>query len=188
MGWNPLPVELIDFTAECEQDAVLISWKTLSEKNNHYFSLERSFDAKNWIAVARVEGSGTTNSPKNYSVLDKLKTNEVVYYRLNQVDYDARQEFYPALTTNCLNGEEALFVYPNPATDELTLECNILKNRSNAFIKIIDNMGRVCQHQPVVLNKGSNSVKLILSLPAGTYTILLFSNEFVFPAKRIVVR
>ncbi|MCS7073688.1 MAG: hypothetical protein NZ108_04390, partial [Bacteroidia bacterium] len=42
---NPLPVELLDFSAKLENDRVRLNWSTASERNNAHFTIERSKDA-----------------------------------------------------------------------------------------------------------------------------------------------
>lgn len=56
MVWDtPLPIELYEFDAfVTEEDEVLLEWQTLSEKDNDFFTVERSIDGRNWEAVGVV--------------------------------------------------------------------------------------------------------------------------------------
>ena len=55
---NPLPVTLLDFTAQVEGPAaVRLRWATVSELNNAGFAVERSVDARTFTAIATVAGA-----------------------------------------------------------------------------------------------------------------------------------
>ena len=70
-----LPVELVSFGATADHNAVALSWTTATEVNNYGFEIEKAAtgdqsSAITWNKVGFVEGSGTTNSPKEYSFTD----------------------------------------------------------------------------------------------------------------------
>ena len=70
---NPLPVELVSFTAtERQRDVITLDWRTASERNNKGFMVERSLDAKTWQQLAFVEGQGTVSSARNYVYQDQV--------------------------------------------------------------------------------------------------------------------
>ncbi len=54
-----VPVELISFNANIEDNTVFLSWETSSEINNSGFDIERMID-KDWEKISFVEGKGTT--------------------------------------------------------------------------------------------------------------------------------
>ncbi|WP_342088598.1 putative type IX secretion system sortase PorU2 [Dyadobacter sp. OTU695] len=85
----PLPVDLISFDAKkLGTDKVELIWKTASEKNNSHFIVERSYNARNFEAIGRVEGRGDSNTEVSYSFIDSKPLGGTSYYRLKQVDYD----------------------------------------------------------------------------------------------------
>ena len=51
-----LPVELSFFGGEIIGDENVIQWRTESEKDNDYFTVERSSDGENWSAFEIVNG------------------------------------------------------------------------------------------------------------------------------------
>ena len=72
---DPLPVELVSFTAELSGNTVTLFWTTETEVNNYGFDVERKMqDARyengEWEKIGFVEGYGTSNSPKDYSFSD----------------------------------------------------------------------------------------------------------------------
>ncbi|MEI6123157.1 MAG: autotransporter-associated beta strand repeat-containing protein [Bacteroidota bacterium] len=67
---NPLPIQLLSFDAECNNNSMAISWTTATETNNDYFTVERSTDATNWKFVCNVNGAGNSNSVITYRTVD----------------------------------------------------------------------------------------------------------------------
>jgi hypothetical protein len=104
---TPLPVELTSFTAALlNSNNAELSWSTATEVQSIGFEIDRKAIASEqltvtcplncqskvsnaqWMKVGFVEGSGTTNAPKNYSFTD-IKISAGRYaYRLKQIDRD----------------------------------------------------------------------------------------------------
>lgn len=91
---STLPVELAFFDANLKSDYILISWVTLTEVNNNYFTIEKSTDAKLWDEYYRMPGAGNTNTPSSYEFQDHDISSEIIYYRLVQTDYDGNFKVY----------------------------------------------------------------------------------------------
>lgn len=86
-GSTPLPVELIDFDAAYLDDHIHLSWSTASELNNHIFEIQKSISGEDFIPIAEVAGSGTSNEIKHYHFSD-YDISPTAFYRLKQIDYD----------------------------------------------------------------------------------------------------
>ncbi len=100
-----LPIELTALTATCDGRSSLIEWTTATEKNNDYFSLERSDDAVNFVEVARVAGAGNSIEPIDYAYTDYGIHGGDNYYRLVQVDYDGTRTVSEIVVANCIEPE-----------------------------------------------------------------------------------
>lgn len=107
---NPLPIKLVDFTASIvrEETAVLLDWQTESEVNNDFFTIERSSDGYNWLAIHKASGAGSSNSLLRYEHLDENPLSGISYYRLKQTDFDGEYEYFPVrsvILSNDMNGK-----------------------------------------------------------------------------------
>src|SRR5690606_29688855 len=60
-----LPVELAAFTARADGHDVVLRWRTMSERNNAGFAVERAHGAQ-WHESAFVPGHGSTTAPSAY--------------------------------------------------------------------------------------------------------------------------
>jgi hypothetical protein len=85
---NPLPISLIGFTAKPEGTYVRLDWATANERNNDFFTVERSADGDLFSPVLEVPGAGFSDLPLSYTDLDRSPLQGVSYYRLRQTDRD----------------------------------------------------------------------------------------------------
>ncbi len=124
----PLPVELTSFSATTIGSTVKLSWQTATEVNNYGFEVERMSNVKGqtsdtWEKIGFVEGSGNSNSPKDYSFVDD-KVNAGKYsYRLKQIDNDGQFEYSKTVEVD-MNGVKKYELtqnYPNPFNPTTTI-------------------------------------------------------------------
>jgi len=181
---NPLPVSLLDFTAECNGGGVEVHWSTATETNNDHFIVERSQDATNWQTVTTVQGAGNSNSSLNYQVLDAQPYGGTSFYRLRQVDYNGQSETFSAVAVKCNEGQPSVSFYPNPFTSGLSIDMvNI--GSGKATLIVYDMLGQKVLAKNLVSNELTNGT-LILDLEPlakGLYTIEFRSDSYSKIAK-----
>ncbi|MEZ4721504.1 MAG: hypothetical protein R2813_06455 [Flavobacteriales bacterium] len=102
---NPLPIELLDFSATPKDKQVLLHWETASEINNDFFTLERSRDASVFESIGTIPGAGSSNRPLEYQFVDDQPISGVSYYRLKQTDFNGEFE-YSGVEQVYLGGEK----------------------------------------------------------------------------------
>lgn len=183
--YDPLPITLLDFSANSEACEVTIQWSTATERNNDYFEVYRSLDGKLWDKIAVVKGSGNSSVKNDYAIQDNdVLSDETYYYYLNQVDYDGRSEaFNPVSVYNTCN-EQAIKIYPNPTNDMFEVELPFI-NTKGISIEILDNQGKLVQS---FTSKEQNSVfkNSIKHLPKGVYQVKVSSDEHSFSMVKLV--
>ena len=185
---NPLPIELTEFTATCQESNITLNWTTATELNNHYFVLEKSSDGTIWQTLSQINGSGNSNTIKHYSYVDNFKSSDITYYRLTQVDYNGMHKTYTMISSNCtFNKSDQMQLYPNPATNEIHADFSLTQNYGEGIIKIIDYLGRVCIEQKIQLSEGVSNNNMSINLPAGLYSVILYSDKTSFPVKELVI-
>ena len=114
LATSPLPITLKEFDAKTESDHVKIYWSTSSEKNNHYFVVEKSDDGKLFETLAIVDSKGDADTQQDYFVYDPDDETCYNYYRLKQVDYDGNYKTSKTIVI-CNEAEEFLInLFPNP--------------------------------------------------------------------------
>lgn len=183
-----LPVELVYFNGSCHLNEIELNWATASEKDNAYFLLEKSSNAFDWSLVAKINGSGTSNTTKKYSYHDPTSTNGLIYYRLSQIDKLGTGEVFKAIDIDCENSsQDQLLLYPNPSSFELNVRLNTTVDSKTGHLKIMNFTGKVVLETNIELTKGTNSFHIPLDLAAGTYFVSFDSEEITLPAQKITV-
>ncbi|MCW3085266.1 MAG: hypothetical protein JWP12_2632 [Bacteroidetes bacterium] len=129
----PLPIELLLFTAAVNGKDVDLNWKTATEVNNDFFTVERSADAMDFGFVDEVKGAGNSNQPINYFTKDNNPLPGTSYYRLKQTDFDGHYKYSNVVPVNIVSKDfELVNTYTNSAAGVLEITLN---NNSNYLIK-----------------------------------------------------
>ena len=156
---SPLPVELVNFQANCAGDGkVAVTWATASEHNSANFTVEKSRDGINWSVLATVAGAGNATQLINYSVDDNNSAAGVNYYRLTQTDVDGASETFNIASANC--GDNAplttVKVYPNPSAGDFYIDFSSEEIIGSSVITIADARGMEVYKMNVTVEKGNN--------------------------------
>ncbi len=176
----PLPVELLNFKANCVTNGVNLQWTTASETNNDYFNIERSNDATNWTVIAQIPGSGNSNQITNYSYIDEIAANATTYYRLKQTDFDGAHEYFNPVAVNCASDGEniTISVYPNPFKEIINIEINNFAY-PQAQIRIYDVIGKIISTEDfaTAANNSINTSYDLRKLAAGVYFVEVSAKD-----------
>lgn len=168
-SWDyaPLPVELTSFTAVTRGKNVELRWATATEVNNYGFEIEKrmkdELGSKKWEKIGFVEGSGTTNAPKEYSFSDALTANGTYVYRLKQIDRDGQFTYSPEVEVMMTQIAQTYALkqnYPNPFNPATTISFTV-PSAERATLKVYDLTGR---EVATLFNEVAN--------PGQTYNVL----------------
>ena len=183
-----LPIELVFFRGNHERGVNILEWQTATEINNDFFSIERSQDARTWEEIAKVAGNGNSDVILDYQYRDERPLYGSNYYRLKQVDYDGKSEYFHIILikTGDLPDLSIESTFPNPTTDEL--QVNYLSNNTIPIkLNIYDSNGLSVIKRDVENRPGFN--QLVLStdhLAPGIY-LLLMENRGSHFSRKIVI-
>lgn len=139
---NPLPIELVSFTASVRTEGVLLQWETASESNNSHFEVETSRDLRNWEIVGRVQGAGTALESTQYHLLDPSPQPGPNYYRLRQVDFDGTS-WHSAIVVVDWTGNGRFEVFPNPFGGAIGIRIADQDEAMPSIAELMDVNGRV---------------------------------------------
>lgn len=170
-----LPVELGSFKVSSFGKNVLLEWTTESEKNNDYFTIEKSMDGKNWQAVGQIDGQGNSLETMAYQFVDEEPFRGLGYYRIKQTDFDGNFE-YSVIQSIFFQTKNDTSIFPNPSTGQLFIKTNTKTNT----ILICNNLGQLVQK----LDAPPNSQTI--HLPRGNYYIRVISDEGVNIFQQII--
>jgi hypothetical protein len=176
-----LPVELVYFNVECENNQTGFSWQTASELNNKYFEIEKSEDAMHFVAAERIyPENGNANYVQNYSIA--LNTDErFTYFRLKQVDKNGKISFSKIQTKKCGMAASSVRIYPNPASDFLTIDFNGMIGEKT--ILVYDAIGQ----QVMNVKESADIVHLnINDLSGSVYLIKTLINDVPYKSVKFI--
>lgn len=99
LNCNPvqMPVELLSFIGNYDRsrNVNVLEWSTASERDNDYFSIERSQDGINWLLIRQEPGAGNSLSKIDYLYEDSdFYPGNISYYRLSQIDLNGSSEVF----------------------------------------------------------------------------------------------
>ncbi|MCP2043828.1 T9SS type A sorting domain-containing protein [Pontibacter sp. HSC-36F09] len=178
----PLPVELTSFTARLAADDAVLEWKTASEQDNDYFSVESSIDGRTFTPIGRVNGNGTTQLQRSYSFTDKNISRyraAGIYYRLRQVDYNGEFEFSQIRHVSAPGLPDAITLkaFPSPFDDYLEVLITSSEEQASSIV-LYNAQGRIMQSQTIALKRGINTISLTeLNLAGGIYFLKVTTAE-----------
>lgn len=117
-----LPVKLVYFDARAiKNDGVKLDWQTATERNNHYFTIERSPNGSDWDALRSIKGAGNSSIPLKYSLMDEHPLQGTLYYRLKQTDLNGEIEYLGIQAVNIDLANISITALPNPTADAIQL-------------------------------------------------------------------
>ncbi|MBI4946154.1 MAG: T9SS type A sorting domain-containing protein [Bacteroidetes bacterium] len=186
---TPLPIELLAFDAKQNGNSVNVQWSTAAELNSDYFLVQRSKDGIYFSDVTRVNAAGNSSTTRKYSTEDYEPYNGVSYYRLKQVDYDGKFSYSDVVAVQ-LHNEDAILVYPNPATQGEPFNVSISgENGKEVLVVIHDVQGRefyskintISSHREVI------AIAPFGKLATGIYCVTVSSDKAIYK-KRVVIK
>lgn len=183
---TPLPIELLEFKAICEQNTVNLYWSTASEKNVDYFTIEKSFDGINFYKVGNVIGAGNSSTLKNYQLNDPDYNGALTYYRLVETDFDGNIYYHGIRTVECDNENGFLNVFYSEGEG---IVANLYTGKFKKFeFTVYDAAGRLILNNIQSLSEGSYRIPVSDTkiLAKGIYFVSVFDGKEIKTVKVLV--
>ncbi len=182
---DPLPLQLLSFSATLQGKQTLLSWKTAHEQNANHFEIERKLSIDNSFSfLASIKAKGNS-SEELYQYADNLLTAGVTYYRLKEVDNNGQNKYSQIVLVNLKSTSvTTLKVYPNPVITQMNINFNASESKTYQ-LQLIDALGRTVISKQVACLLGNNTINWnVAQLAAGEYTLKAVGTE-VSPIKII---
>jgi len=176
---NPLPLELLNFSAKPKEDFISLNWESLDETNFSHFEVERSTDAVRFNFIEKVNGRNHTNI-NQYQLNDfNVRSGQRYYYRLKMVDLDGSYEYSPIRTAQ-LKNDLVFSLYPNPTNSILNISFE-----ENTVKEIIIQNAAGHEVYRIEANQHIHHMD-IATFPAGIYLCLVVDTNSTITSKRFV--
>lgn len=183
MGEISLPVHGLKLQVKPDKGHALLSFSTVQEFKSDYFIAERSMDGLHFDSLAQIKSgapNGYSSVPLYYNYRDPAPLKGTVYYRIVHVDFNG-DLMYSSVVPISENNQNALKVYPNPATSQ------VMVHLGNPFaetrIQVYSSAGALMYSKTI---SGKSGVTIQLSKwSAGIYLIVTETKGVVQKAKFI---
>jgi len=174
----PLPVELSGFKGTANGCSVKLDWSTATELNNSHFEVQHSTTGKEFQALKKVEGAGTTVETQSYTFLHESAAN-LNYYRLKQVDFDGTFEYSDVISiaSQCKSGID-VNIYPTLTKGEAVNVQLQTQTVGTLMFEVVDNYGKVIS-QRQLQGDATNFVEQfdVSDLVAGQYYLRVIDQN-----------
>lgn len=169
----PLPIELISFTGTDKGNYNLLEWKTASEINNDYFTLERSFKGIDWDILTIINGAGNSTSILHYASNDESPYTPITYYRLKQTDFNGTLKYSQIISIGKENISDSqnFNAYYNTEAIVITID-----NKEAGILKVFNSIGQLIFTKKI--NEGiTNDFINTNNWYGGIYFVVLENSE-----------
>jgi hypothetical protein len=168
---TPLPVGLLNFNAVAQNNSsVLLTWQTASEQNSRYFTVQRSRDGISFDSIGVVAAAGNSTALLGYNFTDPAPFPGYNDYRLMLMNLDGTQQA-SEIKRVWIGQPTQIVVYPNPATDFLTIEN---PGGLEGMVTLYDAGGRVVLRQELT---GYGATLSTGGLGVGVYHLVIVEQD-----------
>ena len=183
-AYGALPVTWLSFKTSWNGNNAKLQWSTSMEINNDYFEIERSFDNKSFEYMGQKKSSNNGNT-SYYTFEDigaKQAGQEVLYYRIKQIDKDGQYTYSIVQILNTQNtdknAEVNITVYPNPIVESANIKISGI-NSGQVSYTISDIGGKIIRTDIIATATGPETIKVIdmAGFAKGIYLLNIKGNN-----------
>jgi 1,4-alpha-glucan branching enzyme len=167
-----LPVSLVNFSGQKEENQNLLSWQVENEKNVNAYELQKSDDGESFSFLATINATGS----KNYSFTDKDISGGIQYYRLKMLDNDGHFSYSAIIKIERSVPAWLAKVSPNPFTGAMKVNLESVVSQKIILI-ITDLSGRQVFKGNREIAAGKNLIIIdeAAKLSQGTYLLSIIA-------------
>lgn len=186
---SPLPIEITDFSANCVDRSIVLSWATATEKNNDHFTIEKSDDGMTFRAIATVPGAGNSQSAIQYHYTDReaVAAASTVYYRLKQTDSNGTSKAFKTVSVNACDDKDNVVKINNSEEGELSVVFS-LQADDRYTLQLYDLMGRQVKSEQLDVPKAYALKTIDTEGLVEGYYMLVLQGTLVSKTQKVLVR
>jgi hypothetical protein len=160
---TPLPMQLVYFGGELQQDIVVLKWEVVRFVPILLFEIERTSDGLHWETIGNREPSSQL---LEYEYIDNQLFAGTVYYRLKQIGMGQEVAYSNIVPISRKITAEQVSLYPNPASQKAFID---LPTQEPCLLKCLNVLG---QYVPIAYIQKDKQVQIHLqNMPKGVYQI-----------------
>ena len=164
-----LPVTLLTFNGNLDNNNILLNWRTSSEQGSKYFDIEKSQDGTNFTTIGKLPAAGTSSSERVYHFTDR-KPYEYNYYRLKMINIDGKFTYSGTILIKNLNVSQLLWVGNNPFHDIINIHLAKIPQQS-IKVELINESGARVYFKEFTSTNFLNVDVSKLNMASGVYIL-----------------
>jgi predicted ribosome-associated RNA-binding protein Tma20 len=175
--------------AECTYDqflkaeefpiGVMLTWSTAAESNNSMFILEKSENGVDFATTGTVKGAGSAKAVKKYNFLDAQASNQKIYYRLKQVDFDGTYSYSEVMSFDKKYQTNLMLVQMASEMVSKSFDFTIdAVKEGGVVLQIIDGANVMVWQGTRMVSQGLNNLSVDMSgLRDGVYKVVMVMEK-----------
>jgi hypothetical protein len=171
-----LPLNILSLNVNYQSPFASIKWQVVNELQTDYYDVEFSLNAVDFVNIQNVSAKNTSNGL--YSINQNISnyTGNIFYYRIKQVDKNAKVYYSPIATLRISKNAE-ITISPNPFKSYLNISYTTSIAELIKF-SLLSNDGRKVAAKEMYVMKGANSIQIaeLDKLPPGTYFLQIVTT------------
>lgn len=181
---NTLPVTWLYFRGKSIHEKVLLEWGTTDEKNNNFFTIEKSTDGKLFEVLSIVNARKDVAVQEHYYSFVDEQPYSVSYYRISQTDDSGEKNYFRTIEVSTHSGTKVV---------QYVQESSIFVQISDAasgtgFIQLVSVDGRTMFSEKITLSKEQTIYKIDRPVQSGIYILHIESGgEKLYAGKVMTV-
>lgn len=180
-----LTTDIISFTGKTEGEKVKLQWTASREEPGVRYTVERSINGRNFMAIATVPGNNGQEALNTYAFTDAGPADKAVQYRIRLTN-TAQEKFSRIVKLTATT--DVLVNIANPFSDQLLI--TFTAERTEVWhVVLFDMAGQAVRRQKFIATAGINQLCLrnTTPLPDGLYTVQL-KGAAITATRRVLKR
>ena len=175
-----LPLTLLSFSAEKQNENALLKWTVTQQINVSYYEVQRSINSVDFSPVGKVYTTNNTILNNDYTYTDALNNinANAIYYRLRMVDRDGKFVYSPVRFISLIeSNDKQIQLSPNPATSLVVIKFADVPAGSYQ-LTVLDATGKMVSTKKIEVAPYSTIYfHRNLNMASGTYFININGNN-----------
>lgn len=148
----PLPLKLLEFKGEQDNDKNILLWTTANEEQTASFIIQRSADALQYKDIGMVAAAGDYSGTLQYRYEDRQPLDKNNYYRLKMLDQNGTFTYSSVILLKRYGTGSTLTVFPNPTTQSVQIMMSRASANETITAQLVDMSGKVLQQKQMINN------------------------------------
>ncbi|MCS6794846.1 MAG: T9SS type A sorting domain-containing protein, partial [Raineya sp.] len=163
---TPLPVQLVDFSAQTQIESIRLTWRVANELNIERYVVEKSYNAQEFFAI----GTVNAQNAEIYTLWDNNPKFGKNYYRL-RVEEAGKVSYSNIVVAEWGKGA-SISVYPVPASEKIYLDIASFEN-TPVQMRLVNALGQevFAETQNLTIKQDYRREINITTLARGMYIL-----------------